>query len=226
MSKLRIGQIIIENGNITFQQQSSTEFQSSQTDFHSVQSFQSIQSSYSTVHQPTVQNSTEKPTLRSIASLVGGSPSLWITIGFISLTGGIILTALFLLNILSVFAFLPCTPLLGLGVSSIAMGIIKSIVAKRVHVEKAQIDDAAQSEDKAKILSLLTGETEWTFEKIEERMDLPTKDLLVLIKKLMDQGQIVEELNEKTGNWFYVLGDASKKLETPQTIEERLRKHT
>ena len=217
MSKMKVGEITIENGKISFSQQSS-----SQTIQTSTTTTTTIPHENSFAH-PVAQQSTDAP---STDELLDKLPSNKVVLygGGLSLLG---IGALLLANPFSLplFVSLAGVPLVSVGGGACVLGLMKGQRQKTKAKIQAKEDGKVKEENQDKLLAFFRGnERQWKFEELEKENILETEALLITLKILVDENRIIEDMDTSTGEWFYIINKEHKKESTqPQTLEDRLK---
>ena len=202
MSKLKVGNITIESGQISFQQQSSSQ-QVQQTNLPS--------------HVPQTQLP-EQASLTETIDKLPNSNVLWFGGGALAVCAGVVVPMMYpLLPFLAI-------PIVSLGFFFFGVGVLKIRFKNNKKIEtKAKIQHA-QQEHKELLLNLLKKKNiEWTFEQIAENIALQQEEILLALKSCIEEQLIEEELNTDTAEWFYVLQKEKNKERQPQSLDERLK---
>ena len=202
MSKLKVGNITIENGQISFQQQSSS---------------QQVQQTGLPSHVPQTQLP-EQANLAETIERLPNSNVLWFGGGALSICAGVVVPMIYpLLSLLAI-------PMLSLGIFLVGVGVLKIRFKNNKTRETKTKIQHAQKEHKELLLNLLKKKNiEWTFEQIEENVALQQQEILLALKSCIEEQLIEEELNTDTAEWFYVLQKEKFKERQPQSLDERLK---
>jgi hypothetical protein len=112
-------------------------------------------------------------------------------------------------------------PLLVSGVGAIVVGLLKRRALRRRAAARARAE-AEELGDHASRLRPLLGEAkaEQTIEWITERSGLAEAAVVRTLVFMRDRGEIVEELNTETGEWYY--GSPLALPAAPRALDERL----
>ena len=196
MSKLKVGDITIENGSISFSQQQTTSIETP--------------ASHHTPH--------EESNLKETMASIPGSPILWIGASIVSPIIGVALW-FYAASLLLILA----PPLFFFGMFSAGVALVKRSHTRTTKQKTLMQKKHLLLENKKKVLSTLKNQNErWTFENISEKLDLQQEDLLIALKACVDEKQVEEELDTDTGDWYYVWQESEKKYVRPKSLDERL----
>ena len=200
MSKLKVGDITIENGSISFSQ-------------HQTTNSSLPQSSPTPQPEPSKESS-----LKETMANVPGTPILWTGAAIVSpLIGSGIL--LFADSLFLIFA----VPLLFFGFFCLGIAFVKKSQAQRLEQKEEEHKHNVSLENKSNLLSVLENKSEkWTFEKLSDETTLSQEDLLLALKACVDDKQVEEELDTTTGDWYYVWQEPQKEIVRPKSLDERL----
>lgn len=199
MSKLKVGDITIENGSISFSQHQSTNTEPAPV------------SRPHTTHK--------ESNLKETMAKMPGPPFLWVGAAILSSVIGVALWS-FVRSLILIFA----PPLVFFGIFSLGVAFVKRTHAQNLERETQKNEQNLVQEQKAKILAVLENKSEqWTFEKLCTTLELPQEDLLIALKACVDEKQVEEELDTNTGDWYYVWQEPEKQHLRPRSLDERLR---
>ena len=199
MSKLKVGDITIENGSISFSQHQTT---------------QTTHSHPQEIAQKPQQESSLKETMANIP----GSPFLWTGTAIVSpvIGAGILVFA-------NPFFKIHAVPLIFFGILSFGVVFVKKSHTKTLAQKAKTHKQNLLLEHKNTLRSVLKNNSEaWTFEKLSDETKLSQEDLLLALKAYVDEKQVEEELDTTTGDWYYVWQEPQKELVRPKSLDERL----
>ena len=199
MSKLKVGDITIENGSISFSQHQTTN-------------------TTPPLPQETTQKSQQESNLKETMANIPGPPILWVGISILS---PVIAAALLMLagSLFYIFTI----PLVFFSIFSVGVAFVKKSQAKGLEQQEKEHKQNVSLENKSKLLSVLENKSEtWTFEKISDATKLSQEDLLLALKACVDEKQVEEELDTTTGDWYYVWQEPQKEIVRPKSLDERL----
>lgn len=117
--------------------------------------------------------------------------------------------------------------LLPLGVGVITLGLMKRGVLKRQAAEEGARLDAELAECMSRLRGLLAdSRPTQTVEWIVHNLGLPEATVLRALERLRARGELVEELNEDTDDWYYHVAPTPTEFEDPpaeaQDLDARL----
>ena len=216
MSKLKVGDITIENGSISFSNHSSS--QSVQTSTQ--QSMGSFGQPHSAVPPQQFQkiDSTHNSSEDLISKIPDNKALLFGIGGVFTAVGASVLY--FTQGVISLVAF----PLLSIGIG----GFILSFVKGRYQAKKLAIQDEKDSKikkqnEEAVLEFFRKNDQQWTVEDIDSKKLMSSENLLITLKLLVDTQRLIEDMDPQTGNWFLILNKEHKKESAQSlTLEERL----
>ena len=198
MSKLKVGDITIENGSVSFSQQQTTNIEPTPPPSH---------------HTPHKESS-----LKETMASIPGPPILWIGLAILSPIIGLSFS-IFLSSLLLIFA----APFVFFGIFSLGVAFVKRSHAQKLDQKTRTQEQNLILDNKNKVLSILENKREkWTFEKITDTVELSQEELLIALKACVDEKQVEEELDTDTGDWYYVWQEPEKKNLRPKSLDERL----
>ena len=214
MSKIKVGDITIENGSISYSQ--SMTVNNGSMSFTQSSSSQQIQHSASS--HTTIPNATAPVQKNNGDTLLNQLPSnkwLYVGGGFASIVVGVIALP---------FSFIG-VPFVGTGIGLLVLGLIKTLQTNKQKSLTDKKDAEMGKENEQTLLNFFEQNNKnWMFEELEKNNVLPVEPLLLTLKVLVDDGQVIEDMNEETGEWFYHLNNEHKKeSDQPLSLENRLK---
>lgn len=199
MSKLKVGDITIENGSISFSQQQTTNIEPAPP-------------------PPTHHTPHKESSLKETMASIPGPPILWMGLAIVSPIVGIVVSITF-----STFLFLFAMPLVFFGIFSFGVAFVKRSHTQTLEEETIVREQNLLLDSKNKLQTVLKNKGEkWTFEKIADTVDIAQDELLLALKACIDEKQVEEELDTTTGDWYYVWQDPEKEVLRPKSLDERL----
>ena len=199
MSKIKVGDITIENGHVSFSQQSTT----------------------TTGIQPTSQKTSpprKESSLKETMLALPGPSILWFLAAIASPVLGAALW-MFMSPLVVIFA----TPLVFFGLFCFGVAFVKQ--SKKVLVEEKHDQQEQKSQEKHKEILLATlqqKDMQWTFEALKKNLSIPAEELIFALKSCIQEQCVEEELDTDSGEWFYVWQAPQKITERPKSLDERL----
>jgi hypothetical protein len=120
--------------------------------------------------------------------------------------------------------------LLPMGAGVAGLGVFKTrLTRRRRSRDAARIEAEMQPEIERVRATLSEGPIGPTVEEIAQRVSLPQGKVVRALAWLRERGEVLEELNTETGEWFYCLApplerrakDLDSRLEALEAVEER-----
>jgi len=204
MAKLKVGDITIENGSISFSQHQTTNILTTNTE--------------PVPTAPSQHTPHKESNLKETMVKIPGSPLLWVGLAILSPAIALIVSITF-----GTFLLVFAMPFVFFGIFSIGVAFVKRAHAQTLKKKALVHEQNLLLDSKSKLQSVLEKEGEkWTFEKIADKIELSQEELLLALKACIDEKRVEEELDTNTGDWYYVWQEPEKEVLRPKSLDERL----
>lgn len=109
------------------------------------------------------------------------------------------------------------------GGGAAAAGLLLTWSARERATEALRSEEAALAAGVARLRSILRGAgADQTYERLVKRSGLSESMVVRSLRALRDSGELIEDLNTETGDFFYALQPVERPVVAPRNLEDRI----